>query len=71
VSVVASGTARAHLPSPPAAFLIPPAPDRQVIQTSASAPVEWILLFLGILAVGFAVWLWSSWGRPRPPTAPA
>ena len=38
---------------------------------SASAPVEWILLFLAIVALGFAAWLWSNWGRSRPPTAPA
>jgi len=32
-----------------------------------AAPVEWILLIFAIVALGFAVWLWSSWGRSRPP----
>ena len=36
-----------------------------------SAPIEWILLFFAIVALGFAVWLWSSWGRSRPPSIPA
>ena len=71
VSVVASRTAPPHLPSPPPAFVVPPGASRQVLHTSASAPVEWILLFLAIVALGFAAWLWSSWGRSRPPTAPA
>ena len=38
---------------------------------SAAAPVEWILLLLAVLALGFAAWLWSNWNRSRPPTAPA
>jgi hypothetical protein len=37
---------------------------------SAAAPFEWILLLLAIVALGFAAWLWTSWGR-RSPTAPA
>jgi hypothetical protein len=46
--------------------------SRQVLHpASASAPVEWILLFLAIVALGFAAWLWSRWGRSRPPGAPA
>ena len=63
VSVVASGTA--PFPSPQ------PGAGRVVLQTSASAPVEWILLFFAIVALGFAAWLWSSRSRSRPPTAPA
>jgi hypothetical protein len=39
-------------------------------QTSAAAPVEWILLVLAIVALGFAAWLWSSWGRSQPPGVP-
>ena len=39
--------------------------------TSASAPVEWILLVLAIVALGFAAWLWSNRSRSRPPTSPA
>jgi hypothetical protein len=30
-----------------------------------------MLLFLAIVALGFAAWLWSSWARSRAPTAPA
>ena len=70
VTLVASGT-RPHLPSPPAGSIAPPAPGRRVLPGNASAPVEWILLFLAIVALGFAAWLWSNWGRSRPPTAPA
>ena len=64
VSVVAQ-------PAPPAAAL-PPGPVRHVRPpANAAAPIEWILLFLALVALAFAAWLWSSWGRPRPPTAPA
>ncbi len=70
VSVVASRTTPPHLPTPPAAS-VPAGPGGQVLHTSASTPVEWILLFLAIVALGFAAWLWSSWGRSRPPTAAA
>jgi hypothetical protein len=71
VAVVASRTAPPHLPTPPAASTVPPGPGRLVLHTSASTPVEWILLLLAIVALGFAAWLWSSRGRSRPPTAPA
>ena len=53
----------------PAAGPYHPTVDRQVLQTSASAPVEWILLLLAIVALGFAAWLWSSWGRSQPPAS--
>src|SRR5262245_20485213 len=49
----------------------PPGASRTVVSTSAAAPIEWILLFLAIAALGFAAWLWSSWSRSRPPTATA
>jgi hypothetical protein len=72
VSVVAVRVPRAHVPVPPAAAFVHPAPDRQVMQSAnASAPVEWVLLFLAVVALGFAAWLWSSWSRSRPPTATA
>ncbi len=71
VSVVASGTTRPHLPSPPPASFGPPGAGQQVLHANTAAPVEWILLFLAIVALGFAAWLWSSWGRSRPPIAPA
>lgn len=38
------------------------------VQASAAAPVEWILLFVGIAALGFALWMWWRWGRARPLT---
>jgi hypothetical protein len=69
VAVVASRPA--HLPTPPAASSLPPGPGRLVLHTSASTPVEWILLLLAIVALGFAAWLWSNWGRSRPPSVPA
>jgi hypothetical protein len=74
VKTFRSGAAlpRTHLPSPPAGvFVKPGGPGGQVFHTSAAAPVEWILLILAIIALGFAAWLWASWGRSRPPTAPA
>jgi hypothetical protein len=40
------------------------------VSTSASAPIEWILLLFAIVALGFAVWLWSRWGRSRVPATP-
>ena len=75
VSVAAVKTTRSHLPSPPQGFFVRPGAgphSRQVLlHTSASAPVEWILLFLAIIALSFAAWLWLSWGRSRPPIVPA
>jgi hypothetical protein len=43
----------------------------QVHTATASTPIEWILLVLAIIALGFAARLWSARGRPQPPTAPA
>jgi hypothetical protein len=71
VSVVASAAKPAHLQAPPPAFLVPPGAGQQVLQTSASSPVEWILLLLALFALGFAAWLWSNWNRSRRPAAPA
>jgi len=48
----------------------PPGASRTVISTSAAAPVEWILVFVAIAALGFSAWLWLRWSRSRPPTAP-
>lgn len=70
VSVVAAGARPAHL-RPPEAFTVPPGPGRQVLHASAAAPIEWILLFLAIAALGFAAWLWSHWGRSRRSSVPA
>jgi hypothetical protein len=69
VSVVTLRKTPAHLQTPPAPPFVPPGAGRQVLQANTAAPVEWILLLLAILALGVAAWLWSSWGRARPPTA--
>jgi len=68
VSLVRTRAAHAGvLPVPPAPF-VPPGTTRQVLlHANTSAPVEWILLFLAVVALGFAAWLWSNWGRSRPP----
>ena len=63
-----SGVAPLHLPSRPGFFVGPGGPpSEQVLQTSAAAPVEWILLILALIPLGFAAWLWASWSRSRPP----
>ena len=52
--------------------VVPPGAARQVVpHANTAAPIEWILLFLALVALAFAAWLWSGWGRPRPPSAPA
>jgi hypothetical protein len=72
VSLVRSEVARPHFVPAPPGEVLPPGPTRHVLvaSTSASAPVEWILLLLAIVALAFAAWLWSNWGRSRP-SAPA
>jgi len=68
---VATVRTRHHLLTTPAGSLIEPHTTRAVVfHASAAAPVEWILLVLAIVALGFAAWLWSSWGRSRPPGVP-
>jgi len=48
----------------------PAGTSRSVVHSvSAAAPVEWILLVLAIVALGFAAWLWAGSGRSRTPTA--
>ena len=50
----------------------PTGPSRSVVHSvSAAAPVEWVLLLLAVVALGFAAWLWARSGRSRPPTAHA
>jgi hypothetical protein len=71
VALVTSRTAAPHFVAPGAAPFVPPGPGHQVLRTSAATPVEWILLLLAIVALGFAAWLWSSWVRSRPPSVPA
>jgi hypothetical protein len=61
-SIVQTGRPPAHLPG----GLVRPTPSRQVLlSANLAAPVEWVLLFLAVVALGFAVWLWANWGR-RP-----
>ena len=47
----------------------PPGASRTVVSTSAAAPIEWILLFVALAALGFSSWLWLRWRRSRPPIA--
>jgi hypothetical protein len=50
----------------------PAGPSRSVVHNvSAAAPIQWILLFLGVLALGFAAWLWTNSRRSRLPAVPA
>ena len=71
-TLVTSRTTGPHLQSPSAAPLVPIGTHRHVLLLgNLSAPVEWILLIFAIVALGFAAWLWSSWGRSRPPSVPA
>jgi hypothetical protein len=74
ISLVASSKGAAgahHAPPPPAPFGAHSATRVMILHTSASAPVEWILLFFAIVALGFAAWMWSRWSRSQPPAAPA
>ncbi len=65
LTLATSGT-RPHPLAP-----LPSGVGGQVHSVSASTPVEWILLALAIIALGFAARLWSARGRAHPPTAPA
>jgi hypothetical protein len=76
VSVNTSGGAQPRISVPPVPMQFMPGSGQGVFHetsasASASAPVEWILLFLAVAALGFAAWLWSSRGRSRPPAATA
>jgi hypothetical protein len=50
--------------------LVLPSSTVHRVQASAAAPVEWILLFVAIAALGFSLWLWLRWGRSRPSALP-
>lgn len=52
----------------PGASFMPPAGR---VQASGAAPIEWILLVVSLVALGFSAWLWSRWRRVRPPIAAA
>jgi hypothetical protein len=41
----------------------------QVHSASAAAPVEWILLVVALVALGFAARMWSQRRRAQPPAA--
>jgi hypothetical protein len=47
---------------------VPPG-TRHLVQASAAAPIEWILLVVALAALGFSAWLWLRWGRSRPTNA--
>lgn len=65
---VALVTSRAKPPG-----LAPPPPGLSPgrVTASAAAPIEWILLVLALVALGFAAWLWSSWVRAQPASGSA
>ncbi len=63
---VALVTARPTHAVPPSSTLAVP-PGR--VSASAATPIEWILLFLAVVALAFAAWLRWSWGRSRAPGA--
>jgi hypothetical protein len=71
MALVSSGTRPPHHLPLPAASVLPPGPGRHVLPGNPSAPVEWILLFLAVTALGFCAWLWSNRVRSRPSTVPA
>jgi hypothetical protein len=60
-------TTRTHLATRPAGSSTSSSTVHRV-QASAAAPVEWILLFVAIAALGFAAWMWWRWGRSRQHT---
>lgn len=67
VALVTSGATPSHAVPLPTAPTVPPGR----VTASAATPIEWILLFLAVVALAFAAWLWSTWGRSRAPTATA
>ncbi|HEU0192964.1 MAG TPA: hypothetical protein VFQ71_02125, partial [Gaiellales bacterium] len=69
VSLVAQGPASPSVLRPQGTP--PPIIRGQVLHTSAAAPIEWILLLLAVVALGFAGWLWLQRSRSGPPAAPA
>jgi len=68
VALVTSGAAASHLHGSNASFLPPPGR----VQASAAAPIEWVLLWVALVALAFSAWLWwSRRERSRLPIAPA
>lgn len=71
VSIAATGTKGTHLPDATSGSPLPPGHARLVLlHASTAAPVEWILLFLAIVALAFAAWVWTRRSH-RPPAIPA
>jgi len=73
--VTLTATRTPHLVTPPAGS-IPPGPQTRIVlhpvpPVNAAAPIEWMLLFLAIAALGFAAWLWTRSSHSQPPIAPA
>ena len=59
-----SGTPGHHLPSATPFPFAPPGGAQRVFDLgNLAAPIEWILLVFAVVALGFALWLWSSWAR--------
>lgn len=67
VTLKASRTAPPHLPV--ASRHAVPSGAGHRVQASAAAPVEWILLFVAIAALGFSAWLWLRWRESQASTA--
>jgi hypothetical protein len=67
---IVTRTTSAHVSGLPVGPGLRPGTAHKVVSTSASAPVEWILLVFAIVALGLAAWLWSRWGRSRAPATP-
>ncbi len=68
VALVTHAMASPHIPGSAA----PSGPPPGRVQTSAATPIEWILLFLSLVALAFSGWLWRGRsGRAQPPVAPA
>jgi len=64
-------TTPSHLPTSRGGLGLPSGTVVHRVQASAAAPVEWILLFVALAALGFSVWLWLRWSRSRPSAASA
>jgi hypothetical protein len=64
-------TTRAGPPHAAALPGITSLPPGHQVQASAAAPIEWLLLFLALAALGCAVWLWARWSRSLPPVVSA
>lgn len=62
VALATSGAAPPQFHGSQASFV--PAPAR--VRASAAAPIEWVLLFVSLVALAFSAWLWwSRRGRSR------